>query len=241
MIKVAILSGRQKNGTLLPREERHVWKEVQRIISEDLSNLGKNFEYLIPVYTKFDLEVLRIAERNGNKVTYYLPNENWGKTSLPTFQLNLISRMRKPGTEVIVDGPMMARIYKMIEDADIVYYLDETDGFERFKDSLAGKNLLPFSKDKMLYQTEEEAKVYHEELKQKTTIFITPDDLRNLEDKQLEDNLSSEEEDITQMLQDVYYPGESGDNQGQLSYEEHKSIEELAIDVDAWIKELDAL
>lgn len=239
MIKVAILSGRQKNGTLLPKEERHVWKEIQRVMSDDLSNLGKNFEFLIPVYTKFDLEALRIAERNGNKVRYYLPNENWGKSKLPSFQVNLISRMREPGTEVIVDGPMMTRMHKMIDDADVVYYLDETDGFERFQDSLAGKTLLPFSKNKMLYKTEAEADIYHEKLKQTTTVFVTPDELKALEDQKLEENLSDVEENVSEMLNNVYYPSESGGNPDHLIYEEPKTVEDLAVDVDAWLRELE--
>lgn len=236
MIKVAILSGRPADGTLLPKQEKHVWKEIQRVLKDDLSNLGEGFEYLIPIYNKFDLEALRIADKNGNKVTYYLPNEDWGKSKLPAFQINLVSKMRNSGTEVIVPGSMMARIYKMIEDADVVYFLDETDGFERFKDALSKKAVMSFSKDKMLYKTEEEAIAYHEKLKETTPIFITPSQLNALEDAQLELNLSDKEVDVEEMLRSVYHENDVDDNPFAGIHTNQNAMTEH---IDQWLSDLE--
>lgn len=172
MIKIAFLSGRPKDGTLLPKSERYVWKEVCRVLKNDLQFFKEGFEFLIPIYNKFDLQALRIAEELGTKTTYYLPSKEWGTKNLPFYQLDLISRMRKE--EVIVEGNVMKRMFKMIEDADIVYLMDETDGLERFTSSLKNKVIRTFPKEKMLYTTEEEAKEYFNELNKKTTTFISP-------------------------------------------------------------------
>ena len=91
----------------------------------------------------------------------------------------------------------------------------------------------------MLYKTEAEADVYHEKLKQTTTVFVTPDELKALEDQKLEENLSDVEENVSEMLNNVYYPSESGGNPDHLIYEEPKKVEDLAVDVDAWLRELE--
>lgn len=177
-MKIAILSGRPKNGTLLPKEEKLLWEEIKRVARQDLKHL-KQATFLIPIYSKFDLYALSVAEKEGINVCYYLPNEEWGTTRLPAFQLSLIERMR--GEQKIVEGSFLERMRVMIQDADAVYTLENSDGFGTFKPWLKDKLVIPFTEDKLLYKTEEEAEAYHEDLNKSRVTYITPADKKNLE------------------------------------------------------------
>ena len=37
-MKIAFLSGRPKNGTILPKNEKYVWNEICRVMTNDLQN-----------------------------------------------------------------------------------------------------------------------------------------------------------------------------------------------------------
>lgn len=158
-IKVAVVSGRPADGTLLPKVEKYVWQELKRVLTEDMAIFKeKQVEFLIPIYNKFDLEVLRICEHYDIKVTYYLPNPEWGTEVLPKHQIDLIRRMRK--NVWIVPGSYTDRINRMIRDSDMVYVLPQTKGVEQFAEELSSKPFYLFPVNKMRYTTEEEAHAF---------------------------------------------------------------------------------
>lgn len=182
-MKVAFLSGRQENGTMLPKNERFVWKELIRILEDEIKNpVFKGATFLIPIYNKFDLYVLYLAERNNIKVEYYVPQENWGLSGLPKHQTYLVERMSYP-RHVIKDGD---RLKAMVDAADVVYVLPETSGFERFEPWLDGKIVCRFPVEKMLYKTEAEAERYHEQLNQQTQMFVNAQQVQSLQHAQME-------------------------------------------------------
>lgn len=183
-MKVAFLSGRQENGTILPRDEKFVWKELTRVVEQELKNpLFKGATFLIPIYSKFDLFVLRLAEKMGNPVEYYVPSEDWGFSKLPKHQVYLIERMKFPRH---VTNSNTGRLDEMVKAADIVYTLPNTKDFDRFESWLEDKLICEFPIEKMLYQTEEEAKVYHKKLNEQTQIFLSTQQVKQLQDQQLE-------------------------------------------------------
>lgn len=165
-IKIAVLSGRPADGTLLPKQEKYVWQELKRVLKNDLSVYeGKDVEFLIPIYNKFDLEVLRICEQLKLKVTYYVPTPEWGTERLPKHQLDLIRRMRND--VLVVPGRYDNRLRRMIQDSDIVYVLAKTQGVEDFAEELVQKAFYLFPEQEMLYTTEEDAnRVIQESLSQ---------------------------------------------------------------------------
>ena len=169
-MKIAILSGRPKNGTLLPKNEKFVWNELCRVMEEDLGTpIFKSATFLIPIYNKFDLYALTIAEKQSNPVEYYVPSVEWGSKALPKHQTMLISRMN---FQRHVISSNHGRLLKMIEDADIVYTLPWTDGFERFEEALKGKAVCHLDISKMNFTTEEGGAEYYEMLKKNTQIYI---------------------------------------------------------------------
>lgn len=186
-MKIAFLSGRPKNGTILPKNEKYVWNEICRVMTNDLQNpLFKSATFLIPIYNKFDLYALHFAEKNSIKVEYYVPNKDWGLQSLPKHQTALIQRMDAPRH---ITPSNNGRLLKMIEDADIVYVLDETEGFEQFTEALKKTVVCNFPKDKMLYRSEEEALAYNKQLKENTKIYLAAQEVKKMEDNQASMNL----------------------------------------------------
>ena len=180
-MKVAILAGRPKNGTILPKNEKFVWNEVCRVMEEELSlPLFKGATFLIPIYNKFDLYALAIAEKNNNPIEYYVPSMEWGTSSLPKHQTLLVGRMNH---ERHLNPSNFGRITQMIEDADLVYVLPGTDGFERFDKDLANKPLCRLDTNKMNFTTEETGLAYYEMLKQNTTIYLGAKELSQNEDQ----------------------------------------------------------
>ena len=114
-MKIAFLSGRAKNGTLLPKSERFVWQELIRVMENDLKNpvFLENTTFLIPILNKFDLKALSIAERNRIPVEYYVPSATWGTEKLPQHQLYLINRIK--GERHVFENSHQ-RIQAMIEE-----------------------------------------------------------------------------------------------------------------------------
>lgn len=196
-MKVALLSGRPKNGTLLPKTEKFVWKEICRVMEEDLSSpILKGATFLIPIYSKFDLYGLAIAERQSNPVEYYVPSVEWGNKALPKHQLLLINRM-KSDRHVIPSSH--GRLLKMIEDADIVYTLPNTEGYERFNKYLENKTVCHLNIKKMNFTTEEEGNAYYETIKKNTEAYIQTKELNK------ETNLS-ETENLKKLFADAGIP-----------------------------------
>lgn len=183
-MKVAILAGRPKNGTILPKNEKFLWNELCRVMEDELTRpIFKGATFLIPIYNKFDLYALAIAERNGNPVEYYVPSKNWGSKALPKHQTMLIGRMQY---ERHVTPSNSGRLSHMIEDADIVYVLPGTDGFERFENELQNKIICHLDMNKMNFTTEEGGKEYYDMLKRNTTIYMDARQLSNNEDEMTE-------------------------------------------------------
>lgn len=178
-MKIAFLSGRAKEGTLLPKSERYVWQETIRVLQEDLEQpvFTKGTTFLIPIFSKFDLKVLSLAEKNRIPVEYYVPTENWGKEKLPQHQLYLIDRMKG---ERHVCGNSFQRMVNMIQDADVVYLMDHTDGVERFLPYLKGKMTRVFPHEQMRYDTEESGAAFHEQLRQNTALHLQMQQIQQL-------------------------------------------------------------
>ena len=170
-MKIAFLSGRAKNGTLLPKSERFVWQELIRVMENDLKNpvFLENTTFLIPILNKFDLKALSIAERNRIPVEYYVPSATWGTEKLPQHQLYLINRMK--GERHVFENSHQ-RIQAMIQAADLVYVLPYTDGVERFYPLLKNKPVRVFPQELMRYSTEEEGQQFHEQLRLTTALHM---------------------------------------------------------------------
>lgn len=183
-MKIAILSGRPKNDTILPKNEKFVWNELCRVMEEELTSpVFKNATFLIPIYNKFDLYALAIAERASNPVEYYVPSLDWGSRSLPKHQTLLISRMK---AERHLNASNFGRISQMIADADVVYTLPGTDGFERFDKELAKKMVCKLDTTKMNFTTEQGGADYYDMLKKNTAIYVDARQLANNEDEMTE-------------------------------------------------------
>ena len=199
-MKIAVLSGRPKDGTLLPRKEQYVWRELCRILKEDMNRPEfKGATFLIPIYSKFDLQVLFYAEKMNIPVEYYVPTEVWGKSSLPFHQIKLVERMEQK--RVVVPGGSQARMEKMILDADAVYVLPGTHGFSSFIPLLKNKKIIPFPFKEMRYHTEEGATLWHEEVSRKTKIHVSLKKMQQKQteqmDKEIDDFLNSEPKELT--------------------------------------------
>lgn len=220
-MKIALLSGRPENGTLLPRTERYVWSELCRILKEEMDRpVFKEATLLIPIYSKFDLQALYFGEKNGNKVKYFVPSEEWGKTALPKHQTHLINRM---AGEKHINPSHTGRIIDMIEEADLIYILKETKGMEQFLPYMKGKVVAHFPSEKMRYTTERDARLWHEELAKSTTLNTTLKKLKSLQgaslDREIEAFLNGSgnqveltKSDIESMLKSYVPPSEEDVN-----------------------------
>lgn len=162
MIKVGFLGGRPENGTELPRTEKEVWREFKRVLNEDLNTLSPllrhpkvKVELCFPLYSKFDIEVLRMTRKFQRPVTFYVPTLNWGLSNLPTHQINLIKNTS--AERKIITGSVITRVEEMIKDCDVLYILNNKHQLDRYQHLLAGKKVYYFSSDKMRYLTEEDA------------------------------------------------------------------------------------
>lgn len=156
MMKIGILSGRPANGTILTKEEKRVWGEMLRVLKEDMqmNPAFKVCEIVVPVYSKFDIQVLRYAEELHYSTNLYLPSKEWGTTRLPPHQTALIKRHNDSAT--IIPSPNN-RLIKMIEDCQIIYMLANSQGIEQFYPYLKDKPVIYFPQAKMRFTTEAEA------------------------------------------------------------------------------------
>lgn len=157
MLRVAVLGGRPADGTLLPKVEKEVWKEIQRVIKEDVDKYQKIFNQSIlmfPLYSKFDLEVLRVTEKLKRPVEYYIPDESWGTKYLPNHQIDLIQRIS--ANKIVVPNAQQ-RVIEMINRAHVVYLMNNTYQIDYFNHALSNKVIISFSEENMRFKTEEEA------------------------------------------------------------------------------------
>lgn len=176
--KVAFVSGRPADGTILPKQERFLWNEILYVLRQDLSKpVYKDMTFLIPVYSKFDLAALALAEKYNIKVEYYLPNESWGTSRLPRHQRLLMQR--KEGVRHVCNGAH-ARMVQMIADADIIYALPETVDYNKYEHYMKGKPIRIFPKDKMRFHSEEEAKVFYDGLAKNMSPALTMQQIESI-------------------------------------------------------------
>lgn len=167
MTRIGIVGPRPKDGSLLTKKDGKVWNELKTVLAKDLESSEWNHcTFLIPIYSKFDIEILRICEQKGRKVEFYLPNPEWGKTKLPRHNLLLIERMSASPTHVF--NGAAERMNKMIEDSDGLYCLRSNINFGPLEPAMKGVPQRDFPIQNMRYTTEEEAMVHI--LNQKTQV-----------------------------------------------------------------------
>lgn len=170
MIKICVLGGRAEDGTVLPKKESLVWKEVQRVLEEsiqDLSPFISKSELCFPLYSKFDIEFLRLTKRFNRPTTFYVPSQDWGLSRLPAHQTNLIKRVN--AERIIV--PNNQRIQKMIEDADIIYLMKNTNSIDNYYQYMKDKKIISFPETKMRFKTEEEGEAFFNDSVKKEVQF----------------------------------------------------------------------
>ena len=179
MLKLAVLGGRAQDGTILPRSEKELWRELKRVLESEVERISPLFpyvEFLIPLYSKFDIEFLRLIESYNRPVTFYVPSEDWGLSRLPRHQTALIERI---DNSRIVIPSHTGRIHQMLDDADILYFLDNTKDVDYFKEKIASIKTIYFPEDEMRFKTEEEAEQYASNINQKS-LNITEEETKEL-------------------------------------------------------------
>lgn len=162
MIKIAVLGGRPMDGTPLPKSEREVWKEMKRVLVEQIEYLSpvlKQAELCFPIYSKFDIEFLREAKEFHRPTTFYVPSQDWGLSKLPPHQTRLISSIQ---ANRVVEPHALGRIERMIHDSDLVYFFDNGVGTYDFYPLLKNKKVIQFPVDKMRYRNDEEYALYQQ-------------------------------------------------------------------------------
>lgn len=178
MIKLAVIGGRPTDGTILPKLEKHVWKELKRVLEEhikELTPLLNNVELCFPLYSKFDIEFLRMTQQFNRPTKFYVPTLEWGLTKLPPHQTHLIKRTQ--AERIICNSN--TRIQDLINDADIIYLLPNTLGVENYYPLLQNKNLIIFPENKMRFKTESDGEEYYKE-KEDNRIELTDEQRKQL-------------------------------------------------------------
>lgn len=139
MAKIAILSNREREGSLFTKKDTLLWSRVQKEVCLELEKpYWKKHELLIPIYTKFDRMVLYHAIRHKLAVTLYLPSEDWGSQFLPQNQIYYISTAKSIYPMKVYAGSQ-ERLEAMSEDCDAVYALRTSSNFEFSESRLVGK------------------------------------------------------------------------------------------------------
>lgn len=175
MAKIAVVGPRPNNSNILTVKDGVVWKEMKRVLYEDLTNPEwQSHTFLIPIYSKFDLEVLAICEQKKYAVEFYVPSESWGKEKLPQHRTSLVHRTMTDNVHIIPG--QIDRINKMIDDCDGVYLLDTVSNFGPFEPHLKKKSIRRFPLEKMAFTSEEEL-TGQTSLDLPDTDFIIPEDV----------------------------------------------------------------
>lgn len=171
------IAGKPTNGTVFPKEEKLVWKEMKRVIHGMVKNMSttQDFRLVIPVWNKFDLEFLRASEIYGVPVTFILPYKTWGESRLPKFQTDLIIRMKQNSHNevVIYKGKTFSdRVRHASLVADLIIGLDNREGMEQFYHSISQSDAetRPFPLNRMKYHTEEEGIEYLNKMSEESGI-----------------------------------------------------------------------
>lgn len=139
MAKIAILSNREKDGSLFTRKDTVLWNRIKQEVSSELAKpYWKKHELLIPIYTKFDRLVLYHALRHKLAVTLYLPSEDWGSQFLPQNQIAYISTAKSIYPVKVYAGSQ-ERLEAMSQDCNAVYALRTSSNFEFSESNLVGK------------------------------------------------------------------------------------------------------
>lgn len=156
MARIAVFGPRQSNDILLTQSDGKVWRELVRVITEDLVKPEwKGHTFLIPIYSKFDLLVLKICEQKKYDVEFYIPKQNWGKTGLPYNKTQLVNRMMRQDNTHIIPGNVY-RLNSMLRDSDGVYLLDCIPHFGPMQEALNSKPIRRVPTDNMAFQSEDE-------------------------------------------------------------------------------------
>lgn len=156
MAKIAVLGPRPDNNLILTKSDGKVWNELRRVIHEDFSTGEfKGHTFLIPIYSKFDLEILSICEQLKYDVEFYVPQEGWGLTGLPFNRTQLVSRMMSP-TNVHIHPGMINRLTTMLDESDGIYLLDIIPNFGPMQKHIDGKPIRRVPVEKMAFTSEDE-------------------------------------------------------------------------------------
>ena len=161
------IAGAPTNGTIFPKEEKMVWKEIKRVIHEMVQSMANQGGYrlVIPVWNKFDLEFLRAGEKFGVPVLFVIPFKTWGESRLPKFQTDLVKRMKaNPSTRIHIykGGSFTERVHGAVKQADMVIGFHNTQGLEQFYPAISeakqrGARVEQFPINRMKFHTEEQA------------------------------------------------------------------------------------
>ena len=164
---VVPIAGAPTNGTIFPKEEKMVWKEIKRVIHDMVQSMSEQGGYrlVIPVWNKFDLEFLRAGEKFGVPVLFVIPFKTWGESRLPKFQTDLVKRMKaNPSTRIHIykGGSFTERVHGAVEQADMVIGFHKTQGLEQFYPAISnakqrGARVETFPINRMKFHTEEQA------------------------------------------------------------------------------------
>lgn len=173
MARIAILGPRPNNDSILTKKDGKVWNELKRVLYEDLSKPEwKGHTFLIPIYTKFDLEILRICELNSYPVEFYVPNDRWGKEKLPQHRTALVNRTMTNNVHIIPG--QINRMKRMLQECDGIYLLNILDDFAVLQSYVESKPVRVFPVQKMKFTSEEEL-TGQLELAIEETSFVTPE------------------------------------------------------------------
>ena len=156
MARIAVFGPRPDNGLILTKSDGKVWNELRRVIHEDFAT-GEfdGHTFLIPIYSKFDLEILAICEQKNYKVEFYVPEEGWGFKGLPFNKTQLVSRMTFDDNVHVIPGAIN-RVNKMLDDSDGIYLLDILPNFGPMQKHIDSKPIRRVPVENMEFTTEDE-------------------------------------------------------------------------------------
>lgn len=155
MSKIAFVSNREDDNSLFSKKDDYRWKAISKAVEEIISrDEWRGHTFLIPIYTRFDRLILQLAERYGNPVEFYFPEEDWGQRFLPTNDIQRIERMRRYYPAYVVNGTM-ERLERMCADSDGVVIL-------RSKANLGGIEKAVMNKRCMVVPIQEAIAQYQE-------------------------------------------------------------------------------
>lgn len=153
MGRIAFVSNREDDNSAFSRKDDFRWQAIiQAIDSLIKQESWRGHTFLIPVFTKFDRYVMKLAEDCGNPVEFYFPSEDWGMTKLPHNDTERIKRLRAYYPAHIIQGNMN-RIEGMIQSANGVVVLRSESTLGGLEKCLTNKKVLTMDANKIVNQT----------------------------------------------------------------------------------------